>query len=77
MHDRYPEGNPGRGYVSGKTGSLPNVTGLAGTVVTTDDRMLVFVTLADKVPDGGSYGARVIFDNFAGDLADCGCRPAG
>lgn len=74
LHDRYPQGNPGRGYVTGKTGSLPNVTGLAGTAVTTDDRMLVFVTLADKVPDGGSYGARVIFDNFAGDLADCGCR---
>ncbi|MFE6971252.1 D-alanyl-D-alanine carboxypeptidase/D-alanyl-D-alanine-endopeptidase [Isoptericola sp. NPDC057653] len=74
LHDRYPKGNPGRGYVTGKTGSLPNVTGLAGNVVTTDDRMLLFVTLADKVPDGGTYGARVIFDGFAGDLADCGCR---
>ncbi|MFC8598224.1 D-alanyl-D-alanine carboxypeptidase/D-alanyl-D-alanine-endopeptidase [Isoptericola sp. NPDC057191] len=76
LHDRYPKGNPGRGYVTGKTGSLPNVTALAGTVVTTDDRMLVFVTVADKVPDGGTYGARVIFDGFAGDLADCGCRSA-
>jgi serine-type D-Ala-D-Ala carboxypeptidase/endopeptidase (penicillin-binding protein 4) len=74
LHNRYPQGNPGRGYVTGKTGSLPNVTGLAGTVVTADDRMLVFVTIADKVPDGGAYGARVIFDRFAGDLADCGCR---
>ncbi|SKC39819.1 D-alanyl-D-alanine carboxypeptidase/D-alanyl-D-alanine endopeptidase [Krasilnikoviella flava] len=77
LHDRYPKPNPGRGYVNGKTGSLPKVTGLAGTVVTADDRLLVFVTIADKVPDGGGYGARVIFDNFAGRLADCGCRPAG
>ncbi|MFE5294489.1 D-alanyl-D-alanine carboxypeptidase/D-alanyl-D-alanine-endopeptidase [Isoptericola sp. NPDC056618] len=74
LHDRYPTSNPGRGYVNGKTGSLPKVTGLAGTVVTADDRLLVFVTLADKVPEGGSAGARVIFDNFAGKLADCGCR---
>ncbi|MFI2102990.1 D-alanyl-D-alanine carboxypeptidase/D-alanyl-D-alanine-endopeptidase [Isoptericola sp. NPDC019693] len=74
LHDRYPASNPGRGYVNGKTGSLPKVTGLAGTVVTADDRLLVFVTLADRVPEGGSAGARVIFDDFAGDLADCGCR---
>ena len=74
LHDRYPTSNPGRGYVNGKTGSLPKVTGLAGTVVTADDRLLVFVTLADKVPEGGSAGARVIFDDFAGKLADCGCR---
>jgi len=74
LHDRYPKSNPGRGYVNGKTGSLPRVTGLAGTVVTADDRLLVFVTLADKVPEGGAAGARVIFDSFAGHLADCGCR---
>lgn len=77
LHDRYPKPSPGRGYVTAKTGSLPRVTGLAGTVVTADDRLLVFVTLADRVPKGGSYGARLIFDHFADDLAGCGCRPAG
>jgi D-alanyl-D-alanine carboxypeptidase/D-alanyl-D-alanine-endopeptidase (penicillin-binding protein 4) len=72
---RYPEGHPGRGVVAGKTGSLPNITSLAGTVVTADDRLLVFAVLADAVPDGGTFGARVIFDQFAGRLAACGCGP--
>ena len=66
-------GNAGRGVVRAKTGSLPNVTSLAGTVVTADDRLLVFSLMADAVPDGGTYGARLIFDDFVASLAECGC----
>ncbi len=73
---RYPDGNPGRGLVTGKTGSLPNTTALAGTVLTADGRLLVYAALADKVPDGGTWGARVIFDDFLGRVAGCGCTPS-
>jgi len=65
--------NAGRGVVRAKTGSLPNITSLAGTVVTADDRLLVFSLMADAVPDGGTYGARIIFDDFVASLAGCGC----
>lgn len=65
--------NAGRGVVRAKTGSLPNVTSLAGTVVTADDRLLVFSLMADAVPDGGTYGARLILDDFVASLAECGC----
>ncbi|GAA1730334.1 D-alanyl-D-alanine carboxypeptidase/D-alanyl-D-alanine-endopeptidase [Isoptericola hypogeus] len=72
---RYPQDNPGRGYVTAKTGSLPNVRGLAGTVVTADDRQLAFVTLADRIKD--TWRATDTFDEFAGDLAACGCGAGG
>ncbi len=70
---RYPDDHPGRGVVTGKTGSLPSTTSLVGTVLTADDRLLVYAVLADAVPDGGTWGARVIFDDFLGRLAACGC----
>lgn len=75
LADRYPQGNPGRGYVTGKTGSLPRTTTLAGTVVTADDRLLVYSLMADAVPKDQTYGARIIFDRFTGSLAACGCTP--
>ncbi|AEG45363.1 D-alanyl-D-alanine carboxypeptidase/D-alanyl-D-alanine-endopeptidase [Isoptericola variabilis] len=75
LANRFPDDNPGRGVVTGKTGSLPNITSLAGTIVTADDRLLVYAVLADAVPDGGTWGARVIFDDFLGRLAACGCTP--
>lgn len=65
--------NAGRGVVRAKTGSLPNISALSGTVVTADDRQLAFTLMADAVPAGGTVGARVIFDDFVGALADCGC----
>ncbi|GAA1994718.1 D-alanyl-D-alanine carboxypeptidase/D-alanyl-D-alanine-endopeptidase [Isoptericola halotolerans] len=73
LSDRFGGDNPGRGYAEAKTGSLPDVRSLAGTVVTADDRLLVFAVTADRIPEGGSFGANLIFDDFVGDLADCGC----
>jgi serine-type D-Ala-D-Ala carboxypeptidase/endopeptidase (penicillin-binding protein 4) len=67
LDDRFLS-SPGRGFVRAKTGSLPGVTSLAGTVVTAQDRQLVFVVLADALPEGGSYGARLLIDAFAGSL---------
>ncbi|MCB7136861.1 D-alanyl-D-alanine carboxypeptidase/D-alanyl-D-alanine-endopeptidase [Cellulosimicrobium marinum] len=74
LDDRFLD-NAGRGVVRAKTGSLPDVTSLAGTVVTADDRQLVFALMTDAVPDGGTYGARIILDDFVGSLAECGCGP--
>ena len=59
--------------MTAKTGSLPDVRGLAGTVVTADDRQLVFVVLADRIDD--TWRATDVFDDFAGALAACGCSP--
>ncbi|MCK0116377.1 D-alanyl-D-alanine carboxypeptidase/D-alanyl-D-alanine-endopeptidase [Isoptericola sp. S6320L] len=73
LADRFGGDNPGRGYTEAKTGSLPDVRALAGTVVTDDDRLLVFALVADRIPEGGSVGANLLFDDFVGDLAACGC----
>lgn len=75
LGDRYPKDNPGRGYVSAKTGSLPDVRGLAGTVVTADDRLLVVVAMADRIEE--TWGATDHLDDFTGALAACGCRAGG
>ena len=72
LGDRFTDRN-GRGLVRGKTGSLNNVTALAGTVVTLDDRLLTFVLLADE-PPGGQYGPRTAMDTFVERLAECGCQ---
>lgn len=72
LDDRFLD-NDGRGVVRAKTGSLPDVSSLAGTVVTADDRLLVFALMTDAVPDGATYGARMILDGFVGSLAACGC----
>lgn len=63
-----------RGLVRAKTGSLPHVTSLAGTVVTLDGRQLVFVVMADQTPDGGQWAPRQAMDAFVSGLAACGCR---
>jgi serine-type D-Ala-D-Ala carboxypeptidase/endopeptidase (penicillin-binding protein 4) len=72
LDDRFLD-NGGRGVVRAKTGSLPDVATLAGTVVTADDRLLVFALMTDAVPEGGTYGARIILDDFVASLAGCGC----
>lgn len=63
-----------RGLVRAKTGSLPGVTSLAGTVVTLDGRQLVFVVMADQTPPGGQWAPRQAMDAFVSGLAACGCQ---
>jgi len=73
LADRYGS-SAARGLVRAKTGSLPHVTGLAGTVVDADGRRLVFAVLADGTPDGGQPAPRAAIDAFVTALAGCGCR---
>ncbi|MGI8948594.1 MAG: D-alanyl-D-alanine carboxypeptidase/D-alanyl-D-alanine-endopeptidase [Ornithinimicrobium sp.] len=64
----------GVGVVRAKTGSLPQVSALAGTIVTRDDRLLVFaVTAGGLGPDGAVLEARADLDALVADLAACGC----
>ena len=69
-------GSPGRGWIRAKTGSLPAVSALAGTVVTAGDRMLIFVVLIDDIPDPMYlWGAREEIDSFSNGLAELGFVP--
>jgi D-alanyl-D-alanine carboxypeptidase/D-alanyl-D-alanine-endopeptidase (penicillin-binding protein 4) len=72
LDTRFGADNPARGFVRAKTGSLPGIVGLAGSVVTADDRLLVFSLAADEVESGATVGARTIFDGFVGRLAALG-----
>lgn len=73
LADRYTT-SPARGLVRAKTGSLPHVTSLAGTVLDTDGRLLAFAIVADQTPDGGQYAPRAAIDAFVSTLQSCGCR---
>jgi len=76
MRDRFgaDAANPGLGVVRAKTGSLPSVTSLAGTLTTRDGRLLVFALTTNDVEDGpGPVEARAAIDVLVSSLADCGC----
>lgn len=73
LADRYTQSDA-RGMVRAKTGSLPHVTSLSGTVLDVESRQLVFAVLADATPDGGQWGPRAAIDGFVSKLAACGCR---
>ncbi|MCP2266455.1 D-alanyl-D-alanine carboxypeptidase/D-alanyl-D-alanine-endopeptidase [Promicromonospora thailandica] len=75
-HGRFTGDNEARGLARAKTGSLPKVRALAGTVVTADDRLLVFSILADAIPADRTVGATWIYDDFVGRLAAYGSAPA-
>lgn len=76
LHDRFfqDRATSGVGVVRAKTGSLPGVTALAGTVVTKDDRLLVFAVTANGLGRGGAeLEARADLEALVADLASCGC----
>ncbi|MCB2177605.1 MAG: D-alanyl-D-alanine carboxypeptidase/D-alanyl-D-alanine-endopeptidase [Actinomycetales bacterium] len=75
LSDRFTSG-PGQGLVRAKTGSLPGVTSLAGTVQTVDGRLLAFAVMADQTPAGGQARPRAAIDTFVQRLAGCGCTGA-
>ena len=69
-----PVHGPAIGSARAKTGSLPGVTSLAGTVVTADGRLLVYALGADRIgQDGAVLEARSVLDEIVAELARCGC----
>ncbi|MGW6056896.1 D-alanyl-D-alanine carboxypeptidase/D-alanyl-D-alanine endopeptidase [Streptomyces sp. NPDC055189] len=70
--DRYPKDSPGTGVVRAKTGTLTGVNTLAGTVVDTDGRLLVFAFMTTGTTD--PKAAQSALDGMASAVAKCGCR---
>ncbi|MFE6158853.1 D-alanyl-D-alanine carboxypeptidase/D-alanyl-D-alanine-endopeptidase [Streptomyces sp. NPDC056486] len=70
--DRYPKDSPGTGVVRAKTGTLTGVNTLAGTVVDTDGRLLVFAFMTTGTTD--PKAAQAALDHMASAVAECGCR---
>jgi D-alanyl-D-alanine carboxypeptidase/D-alanyl-D-alanine-endopeptidase (penicillin-binding protein 4) len=69
LTDRFPGSTYAIGAVRAKTGSLPGVTALAGTIVTASDRLLLFVIVADQTPGQGQFAARQVMDRFVDQIA--------
>jgi D-alanyl-D-alanine carboxypeptidase/D-alanyl-D-alanine-endopeptidase (penicillin-binding protein 4) len=72
LTERFVGHNYATGFVRAKTGSLPGVTALNGTVVTANNRMLLFAVVADQTPGPGQWGARQALDAFVSSLASLG-----
>ncbi len=72
LNDRYATADtaPGAGDVRAKTGTLRNVSSLAGQLVDADGRLLLFAILSPAEEAGGTKAA---LDRVAAALADCGC----
>jgi D-alanyl-D-alanine carboxypeptidase/D-alanyl-D-alanine-endopeptidase (penicillin-binding protein 4) len=66
-----PDAAAGAGRVRAKTGTLRTVTSLAGEVMTTDGRLLLFGFFAPVQDTGGTHAA---LDRVAAALGGCGCR---
>ncbi|MGH3881187.1 MAG: D-alanyl-D-alanine carboxypeptidase/D-alanyl-D-alanine endopeptidase, partial [Actinophytocola sp.] len=65
-------GTDGRGWVRAKTGTLSGVNSLAGVVLDTDNRLLVFALMTNG--GGGATAVRDALDVIAATLRGCGCR---
>lgn len=68
-----PSNDSAAGDVRAKTGSLTHVASLAGTVITADDRVLVFAIISNAAKSWGPYGTRAAIDDFVAALQKCGC----
>ncbi len=67
------EGSTAAGWVRAKTGTLDNVTTLAGVVLTRGGRVLAFALSADRLPTKGTGKAAAALDRAVAALRACGC----
>lgn len=75
LDDRFQQqsGSAAAGWVRAKTGSLAQVSSLAGTLVTDDKRLLTFVVIANGNLTAGRDNVRAAIDAVAASLVKCGC----
>lgn len=73
LTDRFvtPATEPAAGWVRGKTGTLNNVSTLAGFVQARSGRVLVYASMANEAPS--AFEAAAVIDRIAAKLAACGC----
>lgn len=69
-----PSGTAGRGWVRAKTGSLPGVASLAGTVLDADGRLLDFAIVTGGNQPQGPVGAQIAIDAVVASVRGCGCN---
>jgi D-alanyl-D-alanine carboxypeptidase/D-alanyl-D-alanine-endopeptidase (penicillin-binding protein 4) len=73
LADRYNGATAGgKGWVRAKTGTLTGVNSLAGVVIDTDGRLLVFVFMS--LSNANTTNIRTSLDALALALRQCGCR---
>lgn len=78
LANRMDKGPPeGLGRVRAKTGTLSNVSSLAGLATDLDGTALVFVLMADRVKLADELKARVALDSAAAALGACHCSASG
>ncbi|WP_182379010.1 D-alanyl-D-alanine carboxypeptidase/D-alanyl-D-alanine-endopeptidase [Nocardioides sp. WS12] len=63
----------GRGRVRAKTGTLSNVSSLAGIAVDRDGNLMAFALMADRIKDPKETLAQTALDNAAASLGACSC----
>ena len=74
LSNRMDQGPPeGRGRVRAKTGTLSNVSSLAGLATDLDGNVMVFALMVDRVADDNSLVAQAGLDNAAAALGACAC----
>ncbi|NYJ73459.1 D-alanyl-D-alanine carboxypeptidase/D-alanyl-D-alanine endopeptidase [Allobranchiibius huperziae] len=75
LGNRYgtPATRDGAGWVRAKTGSLPSVNSLAGTVLDVQGRLLVFAIISNGPQPQGPTGARAALDTVVTAIHECGC----
>lgn len=67
LYERLDE-PPFSGNIQAKTGSLGDVSSLAGVLTTTSGQTLIFAIGTNNVPDEGAYGTREYLDDFLRSL---------
>lgn len=65
---------PAAGWVRAKTGSLPGVASLAGSVLDVDGRLIDFAIIANGNQPQGPLGARAAIDAVVAAVRGCGCH---
>jgi D-alanyl-D-alanine carboxypeptidase/D-alanyl-D-alanine-endopeptidase (penicillin-binding protein 4) len=74
LADRFRRGaRSAAGAVRAKTGTLTQVSAVAGTTVDRSGQLLVFAFVANRVPSPDPTAAEAALDRVTAVLAGCGC----